>query len=322
MLRIAFAGTPQFALPTLQALAACPHPLVGVLTQPDRPAGRGRQLQSSPIKQWALEFGVPLSTPSRLDTDEQRDALASWRADLLVVVAYGVLLPPPALALPRLGCVNLHASLLPRWRGAAPIQRAILAGDVQTGVTLMQMDAGLDTGAMLASVAMPIDGHTTAAQLSERLSEAASHLLIDNLSALEEERLQARAQPAQQASYAPKLDKRLALIDWGLTAVQIDRQVRAFNPWPVAHTTWEGQTLRIWQAAVADAGRIATVLARFPGTSAAVPGTVLGVDDAELLVQCAEGALALRQVQLPGRRIVGAREFAAANDPLGARLGA
>lgn len=321
MLRIAFAGTPQFALPTLRALAGAGHELVGVLTQPDRPAGRGRRLQPSPVKQLALELGVQVDQPARLDTPAQREALTRWRAELLVVVAYGVLLPPEALALPRLGCVNLHASLLPRWRGAAPIQRAILAGDAESGVTLMQMDAGLDTGAMLASVRVPIGPRLTAAELSASLAEAAARLLVDNLAALEEGRLPAQPQPLQGATYAPKLDKQLALIDWGAAAVQIDRQVRAFNPWPVAQTQWEGQVLRIWRAEPVDAARLQLALERLPAIATAVPGTVLAVQGSQLLVQCGEGALALDQVQLPGRRIVSAREFATGRDPVGARLG-
>ena len=321
MLRIAFAGTPQFAVPTLEALAGSGHVLAGVLTQPDRPAGRGRQLQPSPIKQLALELGTALDQPPRLDTPEQRAALTHWRADLLVVVAYGVLLPPEALGLPRLGCVNLHASLLPRWRGAAPIQRSLLAGDAESGVTLMQMDAGLDTGPMLASVHVPVGSRMTAAELGARLAEEAAGLLIANLDALERGRLTAQPQPAQGATYAPKLDKQLALIDWGASAVQIDRQVRAFNPWPVAHTHWEGQTLRIWRAEVADAGRLSGALERLPAIATAVPGTLLALEGSQLLVMCGQGALALDQVQLPGRRVVSAREFAAASDPVGARFG-
>jgi methionyl-tRNA formyltransferase len=295
--------------------------LAGVLTQPDRPSGRGRQLQPGPIKQLALELGVCLDQPARLDTPAQREALIRWRADLLVVIAYGVLLPPEALALPRLGCVNLHASLLPRWRGAAPIQRAILAGDADSGVTLMQMDAGLDTGPILASLPVSIGPRMTAAALSAQLAEQCARLLIDNLTAVEEGRLTARPQPAQGATYAPKLDKQLALIDWGASAVQIDRQVRAFNPWPVAHTRWEGQALRIWRAEIADAARLGGALERLPAIATAVPGTVLSVEGSQLLVMCGQGALALDQVQLPGRRVVSAREFAATSDPVGARLG-
>ncbi|HLK71091.1 MAG TPA: methionyl-tRNA formyltransferase [Steroidobacteraceae bacterium] len=322
MLRIAYAGTPSFSLPTLRALARSGHPLVGVLTQPDRPAGRGRALKASPVKQLALDLGLPVDTPSRLDTPEQRAALSRWRPDLLVVVAYGVLLPREALALPRLGCVNLHASLLPRWRGAAPIQRAILAGDAETGVTLMQMDAGLDTGALLASTRVPIDARMNAAELAERLAEQSAGLLIDNLGALENGRLTPQPQPAQGATYAPKLDKQLAQIDWGASAVNIDRQIRAFNPWPVAHTLWEGQPLRIWRAQVADDARVSRALEQLPAIAPAVPGTVVALDAAQLLVLCGQGALALEQVQLPGRRVISAREFAAASDLVGERLGA
>ncbi len=322
MLRIAFAGTPQFALPTLTALASAPHTLVGVLTQPDRPAGRGRQLTASPVKLAALELGLPIAQPARLSTPEQREELARWQPDLLVVVAYGVLLPPEALSLPRLGCVNLHASLLPRWRGAAPIQRAILAGDAVTGVSLMQMDAGLDTGAVLASVSVPIGARESAGALAERLAAAGAGLLIENLAALEEGRLVPRPQSARDATYAPKLDKKYALLAWGLTAAEIDRQIRAFNPWPVAHTTWEGQVLRVWQARIAHAPELARAMEHLPATAAAVPGTILGPEGGGLLVLCGEGALCLEQVQLPGRRVVSGREFSAASNPVGARLGA
>jgi methionyl-tRNA formyltransferase len=309
-------------LPTLAALAGSPHTLVGVLTQPDRPAGRGRQLTASPVKRAALELGLPIAQPARLSTAEQREELSRWRPDLLVVVAYGVLLPPEVLSLPRLGCVNLHASLLPRWRGAAPIQRAILAGDAVTGVSLMQMDAGLDTGAVLATLSMPIGPHESAGALAERLAAAGAGLLSENLAALEQGRLAARPQSTRDASYAPKLDKKLALLTWGLTAGEIDRQIRAFNPWPVAHTTWEGQLLRVWQARIAEPAELARAMQQLPATAAAVPGTILGALGEELLVLCGEGALCLEQVQLAGRRVVSAREFAVASHPVGARLGA
>lgn len=322
MLRIAFAGTPQFALPTLQALAASAHRLVGVLTQPDRPAGRGRQLHDSPVKRLALQLGVPVSQPEQLAGEEQRAALVSWQPELLVVVAYGLLLPAAVLTLPRLGCLNVHASLLPRWRGAAPIQHAILAGDAHTGVSIMSMDRGLDTGPILASERVAIGAATNAAQLHERLAQQGAALLIATLAALQSGRAQPRAQPAEGVTYAPKLDKRLAQIDWGLAAAQLDRQVRAFNPWPVAQTTWYGTQLRIWEAQVADESRVARALESLPATVPAVPGTVLGLDEEHLLVMCGQGALALGKLQLAGRRIVAAREFASAADPVGARLGA
>ncbi|MGA8709460.1 MAG: methionyl-tRNA formyltransferase, partial [Steroidobacteraceae bacterium] len=246
MLRIAFAGTPEFALPALEALASSSHSLVGVLTQPDRPAGRGRGLATSAVKRRALELGIAVAQPAGLKTEADRQAFESWRCELLVVVAYGLLLPAAVLLLPRLGCVNIHASLLPRWRGAAPIQRAILAGDRETGVTLMQMDQGLDTGAMLARRILTIDDDTSTGLLQQRLAESGAALLLETLPALEHGGAHAVAQPAEGASYAAKIDKREARIDWRRSAAEISRQVRAFNPKPVAETSWGDRRVRLW----------------------------------------------------------------------------
>ncbi|HEY5020537.1 MAG TPA: methionyl-tRNA formyltransferase, partial [Steroidobacteraceae bacterium] len=248
MLRIAFAGTPEFAVPALRALAASPHQLVGVLTQPDRGSGRGRKLKASPVKLLAEQLGLPLAQPVQLKSQEQLAPLQRWASDLLVVVAYGLLLPRAALALPRLGCLNIHASLLPRWRGAAPIQRAILAGDRESGVTIMQMDAGLDTGAVLAQRRIALTDHTDARQLHASLAELGAALLLDTLEAVEAGRAQAAAQPERGVSYAAKINKLEARIDWRRSAEHISRQVRAFNAWPVAETRWHEQKLRIWEA--------------------------------------------------------------------------
>jgi methionyl-tRNA formyltransferase len=305
MLRVAFAGTPQFAVPTLQALAGSAHRLVGVLTQPDRPAGRGRQPRSSPVKQLALELSLPLAQPERLRTPEQRAALASWQPDVLVVTAYGLILPGAVLGLPRLGCINVHASLLPRWRGAAPIERAILAGDRDTGITIMQMDAGLDTGAILAQQPLPIAATMSAQQLHDELAPLGARLLVATLDALETGRVCARAQGGEGACYASKIDKHEAIIDWRLEVEQIDRQVRAFNPRPVAETRWRGEPLRVWEAYPAPRSLSTAVGAAGP------PGTLLGVEREALLVRCGQGVLALRKVQLAGRRSVLGREFAA-----------
>jgi methionyl-tRNA formyltransferase len=305
MLRVAFAGTPQFAVPTLQALAASAHRLVGVLTQPDRPAGRGRQLRSSPVKQLAEELSLPLAQPERLRTPEQRAALASWQPDVLVVAAYGLILPSAVLELPRLGCINVHASLLPRWRGAAPIQRAILAGDRDTGITIMQMDAGLDTGAILAQQPVSIGATMSAQQLHDELAVLGARLLVATLDALEAGRVRGLAQSDEGACYAPKIDKREALIDWRLGVEQIDRQVRAFNPQPVAETRWRGEPLRVWEAYPAALPLGAAV------NGASPPGTLLGVEREALWVCCGQGVLGLRKVQLAGRRPVLGREFAA-----------
>jgi len=303
MLRVAFAGTPEFAVPALRALARSGHQLVGVLSQPDRPAGRGRELKSSPIKQLALELGLPLAQPVRLRSEAERAPLEAWASDVLVVVAYGLILPPPVLALPRLGCLNIHASLLPRWRGAAPIQRAILAGDAETGVTIMQLDAGLDTGATLAQRRAAIDARSDSGQVHAILAELGAKLLLETLDALEAGRASATPQPQAGVTYAAKIDKAEAHIDWRQSAEQVSRQVRAFNPWPVADTRWQGRQLRIWETAglVASKG----------SESGSAPGDVLGVVDGLLQVQCGQGALAIRRLQLAGRRVVDAAEFAA-----------
>jgi methionyl-tRNA formyltransferase len=319
MLRVAFAGTPEFAVPTLRALAASALTLVGVLTQPDRPAGRGRALTGGPVKRVAQELNLPLSQPATLRSPEAAALVASWAADVLVVVAYGLILPPAVLALPRLGCINVHASLLPRWRGAAPVQRAILAGDTETGITIMQMDAGLDTGPILAQERTPIGPEESAQQLLERLGALGAALLLSTLGQAQQGLLRPRAQPDQGVAYAAKIGKAEARIDWGRSAGQIARQVRAFNPRPVAETLWQGEQLRIWEARAIGAGDAG-------GTggaplSAPQPGDVLGLTHGELLIQCGEGRLALLTLQLAGRRPVTAREFATARALTGSRLG-
>jgi methionyl-tRNA formyltransferase len=304
MLRLAFAGTPEFAVPSLRALAASHHALVGVLTQPDRPAGRGRELRASPVKSLAQALQLPLAQPARLRAPADWAPLAQWGCDALIVVAYGLILPPPVLSLPRLGCINLHASLLPRWRGAAPIQRAILAGDAQTGVSIMQLDAGLDTGPVFAERRVPIAGTTNAAQLQETLATLGAQTLLEILDALEASRLTAQPQAASGVSYAPKIAKEEARIDWLQDAAAIDRQVRAFNPWPVAETRWQQQQLRIWEAHDGSP-------APGPGPPEGPPGSVIGLERGGLLVRCGQGALAITRLQLPGRRAVSAGEFAA-----------
>jgi methionyl-tRNA formyltransferase len=309
-LRIAFAGTPQFALPALRALLSSPHRVVGVLTQPDRPAGRGRELRASPVKLLALGAGLPLAQPTTLKTPESRVELAAWAPDILVVVAYGLILPSPVLELPRLGCVNIHGSLLPRWRGAAPIQRAILAGDAETGVTIMRLDAGLDTGPTLLERRHPIGTHDTAGDLHEVLAELGAAALMEALDGLAAGTLHAMPQPAG-ATYAPKLEKAEACIDWKLPALEIDRRVRAFNPWPVAETQFAGETLRVLRAHVAG-----------PAATEAAPGTLLGLADDGLHVACGAGVLAVSELQRAGKRPVSARDFANAVRLDGTRFGA
>jgi methionyl-tRNA formyltransferase len=309
-LRIAFAGTPQFAVPALRVLLSSAHQVVGVLTQPDRPAGRGQQLRASPIKLLAAGHSLPVSQPPTLRTPEGRAELERWAPDLLVVVAYGLILPEPVLVLPRLGCVNIHGSLLPRWRGAAPIQRAILAGDAETGVTIMQLDAGLDTGPMLLERRRPIHSHETAGDLHDALSELGAAALADAIDGIAAGTLAARPQPATGATYAPKIEKAEARLDWNAAATELDRRVRAFNPWPIAETSFAGEQLRVLRARVADQ----------PAAEAA-PGTVLGVAEDGLRVACGDGVLAVRELQRAGKRPISARDFANAVRLDGLRFG-
>jgi len=309
-LRIAFAGTPQFALPALQALLKSRHQVIGVLTQPDRPAGRGQQLRSSPVKLLALDAHLPLAQPSTLKTVESRAELTQWAPDVLVVVAYGLILPPPVLALPRLGCINIHGSLLPRWRGAAPIQRAILAGDAETGVTIMQLDAGLDTGPMLLERVRPIGSQDTAGDLHDALSELGAAALLEALDGLAAGALKPRAQPAEGVSYAPKIEKSESPLDWSVSAIHLDRKIRAFNPWPVAETRFAGESLRVLRARIAE-----------PVGAHDAPGTLLGIAEDGLRVACGEGVLAVRELQRAGKRPVSARDFANAVRLAGLRFG-
>jgi methionyl-tRNA formyltransferase len=319
MLKIAFAGTPEFAVPTLQALIGSRHVVSGVLTQPDRPAGRGRELKGSPVKQLALQAGLEVAQPASLKSAEERSALHAWSPDVLVVVAYGLILPAAALVIPRLGCINVHASLLPRWRGAAPIQRAILAGDSHTGVCIMQMAAGLDTGPVFGETGrrlLPLTGLETAQQVSEQLARLGADALLETVDRLEAGTVTLEEQSAEGVTYASKLSKTEACIDWQGSALHIDRQVRAFNPWPVAQTLWEGQALRIWQASVADETAMAALQPSSP-----VCGEILRLQDEQLLVRCGAGVLNVSRVQLPGRRVVSAREFAGQRALSGARFG-
>ena len=307
-MRIAFAGTPEFALPALRALASSGHELVGVLTQPDRPSGRGRQLVASPVKQAAQAYHLAISQPSGLRTDAERAELTAWRPELLVVVAYGLILPPAVLALPRMGCINLHASLLPRWRGAAPIQRALLCGDEVTGISIMLMEAGLDTGPILLQRRIPITPAATSGTLHAELAELGAAALLEVAGQLQGGSVHASPQSAEGVTYAPKIEKAEALIDWRRAAIQIERQVRAFNPRPVAETRLEGEQVRIFAAQAETFAPKATASA----ASGGAPGTVLAVRSDAILVRCGEGALAIREVQRSGRTRVSAREFAQA----------
>ncbi|MGH8218355.1 MAG: methionyl-tRNA formyltransferase [Steroidobacteraceae bacterium] len=312
-LRIVFAGTPEFAVPALRALAQSDHEIVGVLTRPDRPRGRGRQIAASPVKEAALAYGFPICQPATLATVEERAELERWRPQLLVVVAYGLILPPAVLALPPLGCLNIHASLLPRWRGAAPIQRAILAGDAETGISIMQMDAGLDTGPVLLERRIPIDRTAMSGTLHERLASLGAEALLEALGEIAAGAARPRAQPAEGATYAAKISKSEALIDWTVPARAIERQVRAFNPWPGAQTRLAGEPLRILAAyAEESAGPAASgaVAPAEPGTLAsAEPGTIAAIRRDAIVVDCGVGRLALTEVQRPGRKPLRTAEF-------------
>lgn len=298
-MRIAFAGTPDFAVPALKALLDSPHTVVGVLTQPDRPKGRGRQISASPVKETALAHGLPISQPQTLKDEAGRADLASWRPDVLVVVAYGLILPRAALTLPRLGCLNIHASLLPRWRGAAPIQRAVLAGDPVSGVTIMLMDVGLDTGPTLLRKEVPIARTDNGGSLHDRLAALGAAALLEALDGYSSGTLTPVPQPTQGVTYAAKIEKAEALIDWSRDALEIERQVRAFNPWPVAETRLDGEQLRVYEALAEDTSPQFGEL-----------GTIVAVRDDAIVVQCGTGRLALRQVQRPGRRAMSAGDFA------------
>lgn len=321
-LRIVFAGTPAFAVPALRALAASGHAVVGVLTQPDRPSGRGRKLTPGAVKQAALELGLPVAQPLTLKTEEGRAPLVDWKPDLMVVVAYGLILPPAVLTVPGLGCVNIHASLLPRWRGAAPIQRAILAGDDETGVTIMQMDAGLDTGPMLLQRRTPIGPRETSADLHVRLADLGASAVVEALGIIASGSATSQPQPTEGATYASKIGKAEGLIDWSRDAAAIDRQVRAFDPWPGTETRFAGESLRILKARVndTDSGPV-TADSTEIDPSVNQFGTITGLRQDAMQVCCGQGRLLVEQVQRPGKRPVLAREFVTACDALGHRLG-
>ncbi len=299
-MRLIFAGTPEFAAAALVGLIEAGHDVALVLTQPDRPAGRGMRLTPSPVKQMALLHGLNVQQPSALKDAEAQAQLAAINADAMIVAAYGLLLPPAVLALPRLGCLNIHASLLPRWRGAAPIQRAILAGDPETGITIMQMDSGLDTGGMLLRAALPIADEDTAQTLHDKLAVLGASSIVSALRQLEQGTLRAQPQDDSAATYAAKLSKAESLVDWRKSAAEIARAVRAYNPFPVAQARLRAETWRIWQAQVAQ---------RSEGT----PGEILQADRDGILVRCGEGALLLKELQKAGGKRLPASSFLVGN---------
>ncbi len=296
-LRLIFAGTPDFAARHLAALMDSRHRVLAVYTQPDRPAGRGKKLQASPVKRLAAAAGLAVHQPASLRDEAEQQVLAALEPDLMVVVAYGLILPQAVLDIPRFGCLNVHASLLPRWRGAAPIQRAIEAGDPETGTTIMQMDAGLDTGDMLATARCPIERDSTAASLHDTLAAIGAPLLLQVLDDLPRYRANAERQDDHRATYAGKIRKEEAALDWSRDAETLDRAIRAFNPFPVSYSTLSGERVRIWQAQPAGTGALPEP-----------PGTILRSDRDGILVNCGRGQLRIRRLQLPGGRELSAEQ--------------
>jgi methionyl-tRNA formyltransferase len=304
--KIVFAGTPGFAATALEAIVAAGHAVVSVLTQPDRPVGRGRQVRAGPVKGLAERHGLPVLQPASLADDSIVETIRALRADAMVVAAYGLLVPRSILELPRRGCINIHASLLPRWRGAAPIQRALLAGDETTGITIMQMDEGLDTGPILLQEALPITAEDTAGTLGDRLAAIGARLVVEALAAPHAPRLQ---DPAH-ATYAPKIHRAQAEIHWRDSAAALDRQVRALNPTPGAHTLWNRSLLKVWRARV-EVGAVAD------------PGIVTAADAGGIVVACGAEALRILELQRAGGKRLAAPAFLAGCDLVpGARLGA
>jgi methionyl-tRNA formyltransferase len=296
-LKVIFAGTPDFAALHLQALLDSPHQVVAVYSQPDRPSGRGRKLTASPVKALSIEHAIEVQQPLSLKDAEAQKILASYKADIMVVVAYGLLLPQIVLDTPRLGCINVHGSLLPRWRGAAPIQRAILAADAVSGVTIMQMEAGLDTGPMLLKVQIPIAPIDTSASLYEKLAVLGCHSLIDTLDSLQSATVSAQVQDHSQANYAAKLSKLEGAINWHQSAQQISSQVRGLNPWPVAYSDWRDNRLRIWMAQAIEA------------SSDHPAGTLVALDKTGLEVACGKGHLKITQLQWPNGKVLSQNEL-------------
>lgn len=298
-MKLGFAGTPDFAVPALDLLAA-KHRICAVFTQPDRPAGRGRLLHMSPVKRRALDLGLTVHQPATFKSQQAIEMLRAAGVDALVVVAYGLILPVAVLSVPTWGCINIHASLLPRWRGAAPIQRALLAGDATTGVTIMRMEAGLDTGPMLNSRSTDIGPTDTAKTLHDRLANMGAQLIDESLHAMSSGLVREVAQPAEGVTYAAKIDKSEALIQWQQSAEHIHRQVRAFNPWPVAQTQLKEQQLRVWDAEAIAAPRL---------DRESIPGTVLSATHEGIDVVCGTGILRILRLQLAGRKPLAAAQF-------------
>lgn len=296
-LRILFAGTPAFAEVVLRALLNANYQIAAVYTQPDRPAGRGLKLNISPVKQFATEHGLTVAQPASLKDGYQIEKIKNYQADVMVVAAYGLLLPQEVLSAPKYGCINIHPSLLPRWRGPAPIPRTIMAGDSISGVTIMQMDSGLDTGDILLKEQYVLEPDETSQTLHDRLAEVGANALLKTLSQLQTGALSPEAQDSAMATYAHKLSKEEALIDWQLPAIEIERMIRAFNPWPVAYTSWKNQNLRIWQAKVINHEETSD------------PRTILAASNKGIDIATGRGILRLLKLQLPGGKVVAVNDF-------------
>jgi methionyl-tRNA formyltransferase len=307
-MRIIFAGTPIFAVASLQALIDSEHTVCGVYTQPDRPAGRGQKLTASPVKQLAQQSGIAVYQPENFKEAGALDTLASLNADLMVVVAYGLILPQAVLDTPRLGCINVHGSLLPRWRGAAPIHRAIMAGDEKTGITIMKVARKLDAGDMLYKIECPISNHSTSSELHDLLAELGAQGLIQVVNRYAEGDTEGEVQDESLVTYAHKLEKHESLINWQASAVELDRQIRGLNPWPVAQTTFKGQTLKIWGAELCSSN---------PDSK---PGRI-EINDHQIEVGTGQGSLRLLEVQLPGGKRIHAADFLNAHQCAGESLG-
>ncbi|UZX68722.1 methionyl-tRNA formyltransferase [Yersinia ruckeri] len=289
-LRVIFAGTPDFAARHLDALTASRHQVVGVFTQPDRPAGRGNKLTPSPVKILAEQHHIPVFQPKSLRPEENQHLVADLNADIMVVVAYGLILPKAVLEMPRLGCINVHGSLLPRWRGAAPIQRSLWAGDKETGITIMQMDVGLDTGDMLHKIACQIQPEDTSASLYSKLAELGPQGMLTTLQQLAVGQAKPEVQDEQLVTYAEKLSKEEAKLDWSLSAQQLERCIRAFNPWPVSYFVIDEQPVKVWQAQV------------LPAVEDVQPGTIVQADKQGIQVGTADGVLNITQLQPAGKK--------------------
>lgn len=296
-LRIVFAGTPDFAARHLAALLSSEHEVIAVYTQPDRPAGRGKKLTASPVKTIALEHDIPVYQPENFKSDEAKQELADLNADIMVVVAYGLLLPQVVLDTPKLGCINVHGSILPRWRGAAPIQRSIWAGDAETGVTIMQMDIGLDTGDMLKIATLPIEASDTSASMYEKLAGLGPDALIDCLADIATGKAEPMKQDDELANYAKKLSKEEARINWNDDAAHIERCVRAFNPWPMSHFEAAENSIKVWQSRVAEQ------------TSDKPAGTIVQADKTGIYVATGNGTLVLEQLQVPGKKAMSVQDI-------------